>query len=248
MVSYTTVSPLPRTEVPGGLFSVALSRGSPRVAVSHHPALWSPDVPREDPKILTRPSGRLVCRVDHATRRGEAGRTRPGRRVSRTPRSPGRRRRGGETERLAERNRAVLTVIVPLRVAEERHRRLFTVDQQVERDGTAGVAMTLVRTVGPGFGRSDLDDECHPLTWHPGSRPPVQTQLCGGEGAVASVRWEYFPRSWHRTARTRQRPTVSKAAMPADQAADRSAPGGKRPLSSRTTIPCAKAQAARARS
>ena len=30
----------------GGLFSVALSRGSPRVAVGHHPALWSPDVPR----------------------------------------------------------------------------------------------------------------------------------------------------------------------------------------------------------
>ena len=31
---------------PGGLFSVALSRGSPRVAVSNHPALWSPDFPR----------------------------------------------------------------------------------------------------------------------------------------------------------------------------------------------------------
>src|SRR3954452_4803113 len=30
----------------GGLFSVALSRGSPRVAVNDHPALWSPDVPR----------------------------------------------------------------------------------------------------------------------------------------------------------------------------------------------------------
>ncbi len=30
----------------GGLFSVALSRGSPRVAVSNHPALWSPDFPR----------------------------------------------------------------------------------------------------------------------------------------------------------------------------------------------------------
>src|SRR5262249_16703108 len=31
----------------GGLFSVALSRGSPRVAVSHHLALRSPDVPRD---------------------------------------------------------------------------------------------------------------------------------------------------------------------------------------------------------
>ena len=32
----------------GGLLSVALSRGSPRVAVSHHPALRSPDVPRRE--------------------------------------------------------------------------------------------------------------------------------------------------------------------------------------------------------
>src|SRR5699024_3917756 len=31
---------------PGGLLSVALSRGSPRVAVGHHPALRSPDVPQ----------------------------------------------------------------------------------------------------------------------------------------------------------------------------------------------------------
>ncbi len=47
VVSYTTVSPLPPEPKPdGGLFSVALSRGSPRVAVSNHPALWSPDVPR----------------------------------------------------------------------------------------------------------------------------------------------------------------------------------------------------------
>ena len=33
-------------ESAGGLLSVALSRGSPRVAVSHRPALWSPDVPQ----------------------------------------------------------------------------------------------------------------------------------------------------------------------------------------------------------
>lgn len=37
-----TLTPLTR----GGLFSVALSRGSPRVAVSNHPALRSPDFPR----------------------------------------------------------------------------------------------------------------------------------------------------------------------------------------------------------
>ena len=46
MVSYTTVSPLPPDESGGGLFSVALSRGSPRVGVTDHPALRSPDLPR----------------------------------------------------------------------------------------------------------------------------------------------------------------------------------------------------------
>ena len=53
---------------PGGLFSVALSRGSPRVAVNNHPALWSPDVPRRHPGgVPTRPPGRLVRRACHAT-------------------------------------------------------------------------------------------------------------------------------------------------------------------------------------
>jgi hypothetical protein len=60
--SYPTVSPLPGVSPPGGLFSVALSRGSPRVAVNNHPALWSPDVPRQQGTCppLTRPPGRLV--------------------------------------------------------------------------------------------------------------------------------------------------------------------------------------------
>jgi len=31
----------------GGLLSVALSRGSPRVGVTDHLALWSPDFPRQ---------------------------------------------------------------------------------------------------------------------------------------------------------------------------------------------------------
>jgi hypothetical protein len=44
VVSYTTVSPLPPAG--GGLFSVALSRGSLRMGVTHHPALGSPDFPR----------------------------------------------------------------------------------------------------------------------------------------------------------------------------------------------------------
>jgi hypothetical protein len=47
--SYRTVSPLPdpglRRAI-GGLLSVALFRVLPRMAVSHHPALWSPDFPR----------------------------------------------------------------------------------------------------------------------------------------------------------------------------------------------------------
>jgi len=46
VVSYTTVSPLPPDESGGGLFSVALSRGSPRVGVTDHPAQRSPDLPR----------------------------------------------------------------------------------------------------------------------------------------------------------------------------------------------------------
>ena len=46
--SYRTVSPLPSAEASGGLFSVALSFESPRLAVSQHPALRSPDFPRRD--------------------------------------------------------------------------------------------------------------------------------------------------------------------------------------------------------
>ena len=50
--SCRTVSPLPVPRCSmnigaiGGLFSVALSCGSPRLAASQHPALWSPDLPR----------------------------------------------------------------------------------------------------------------------------------------------------------------------------------------------------------
>src|ERR1700735_4699226 len=38
-----TLTSQPKLE--GGLLSVALSRGSPRVGVTDHPALWSPDLP-----------------------------------------------------------------------------------------------------------------------------------------------------------------------------------------------------------
>src|SRR5215212_10419471 len=49
----------------GGLFSVALSRGSPRVAVNDHPALWSPDVPRRRglPRRRDRPADSSVVMV-----------------------------------------------------------------------------------------------------------------------------------------------------------------------------------------
>ena len=62
VVSYTTVSPLPGRQAqarhPGGLFSVALSRGSPRVGVTDHHALRSPDLPHRDQKSRRgRPAG-----------------------------------------------------------------------------------------------------------------------------------------------------------------------------------------------
>ena len=40
----------------GGLLSVALSLGLPRVGVTHHRALWSPDVPRQCRDRLADPS------------------------------------------------------------------------------------------------------------------------------------------------------------------------------------------------
>ena len=52
---------LTRCPRPGGLCSVALFRGLPRVAVGHHPALWSPDLPRPATTELAgepRPPGR----------------------------------------------------------------------------------------------------------------------------------------------------------------------------------------------
>ena len=70
--SYRTVSPLPvraRRPAIGGFLSVALSCGSPRLAVSQHPALWSPDLPRHDPaeRPVPRPPGRLTVTANSAT-------------------------------------------------------------------------------------------------------------------------------------------------------------------------------------
>ncbi len=79
----------------GGLFSVALSRGSPRVAVSDHPALWSPDVPRRRglPRRRDRPADSSVVPVSLVI----AGRTvwsRPPRHTPGTATTPRGRRSG----------------------------------------------------------------------------------------------------------------------------------------------------------
>ncbi len=69
----------------GGLFSVALSRGSPRVAVGDHPALWSPDVPRRRglPRRRDRPADSSVVPASLRTFDG-SGRS-PRRRRHATP-------------------------------------------------------------------------------------------------------------------------------------------------------------------
>ncbi len=90
--SYRTVSPLPvhRIRGPGaigGLLSVALSCGSPRLGVTQHRALWSPDVPRSRSRrsAATRPTRyrhqpttrRNLSRRTRTTRTRRGGRERP---------------------------------------------------------------------------------------------------------------------------------------------------------------------------
>jgi len=67
-------SPVP----PGGLFSVALSRGSRRVAVDNHPALWSPDFPRRWDRLAPIASDAVA----RPTRPGRTVPARAARRVS----------------------------------------------------------------------------------------------------------------------------------------------------------------------
>src|SRR6202040_4349364 len=55
--------PYPAYETRGGLFSVALSRGSPRVGVTDHPALWSPDLPHRACARRDRPADSPVLRI-----------------------------------------------------------------------------------------------------------------------------------------------------------------------------------------
>ena len=54
---FTLTCALPGGIAIGGLFSVALSCRSPRLAVSQHPALWSPDLPRPVPPGGVTPAG-----------------------------------------------------------------------------------------------------------------------------------------------------------------------------------------------
>jgi len=56
----------------GSLLSVALSFGSPRLAVSQHPALWSPDLPRPD-SCSRRPGPRSPGRLTVASQCGRSG-------------------------------------------------------------------------------------------------------------------------------------------------------------------------------
>ena len=84
----------------GGLFSVALSRGSPRVGVTDHPALWSPDLPHRAMAAMTRrgrPAGSLAVDPTIGARgrvpqivatQGQRGYGGPSRRVLRCGRSP----------------------------------------------------------------------------------------------------------------------------------------------------------------
>ena len=66
--AYRTVSPLP-VPLPaiGGLFSVALSFGSPRLAVSQHLALWSPDFPQPSPTCTLRGATTRPHSLSHGT-------------------------------------------------------------------------------------------------------------------------------------------------------------------------------------
>lgn len=108
VVSCTTVSPLPiRSRGSAVCFLLHCSRGSPRVGVTHRPALWSPDVPRQFPDAAARPT-HSPC---HSTRslpaRHERVRTGSGvaravprvRWAGRRPRVRGRRARAGRSRR-----------------------------------------------------------------------------------------------------------------------------------------------------
>src|ERR1039457_5010628 len=96
---FTLTCALPGGLAIGGLFSVALSCRSPRLAVNQHPALWSPDLPQLVPDrrggplpvgaATTRPAHRRPHRrtrsVPGHEARGGGPRRRPARRRRPSP-------------------------------------------------------------------------------------------------------------------------------------------------------------------
>jgi hypothetical protein len=85
----------------GGLFSVALSRGSPRVGVTDHPALWSPDLPHRAGARRDRPADSPAIQDTPAGPR--SGRqNRDGKTAGSRARRPAGRQDGGQTRRRAD--------------------------------------------------------------------------------------------------------------------------------------------------
>ena len=119
VVSYTTLSPLPRTpRGRGGLLSVALSRGLLRVGVTHRPALWSPDVPRHgrtrDATVQPTHSRSLVYGAVPRRHRHRATSKTPPRIAAGTPMtSPSRMAMSHQTERRRRRLPAAATCVRP---------------------------------------------------------------------------------------------------------------------------------------
>ena len=93
----------------GGLFSVALSRGSPRVGVTDHPALWSPDLPHRACARRDRPADSPVLRIRREHR--ASSRALPGRRTPHRVQQLGLERIGpANAPRVPGADRAVLRV------------------------------------------------------------------------------------------------------------------------------------------
>jgi hypothetical protein len=66
--SYLTISPLPPAVAGGGVFSVALSSGSPPPGVTRHPALRSPDFPPVPADVGRGPAATWPPRTTHPFR------------------------------------------------------------------------------------------------------------------------------------------------------------------------------------
>ena len=89
----------PERQAIGGLLSVALSCESPRLAVSQHPALWSPDLPQpghpanrtSEPRLPSRLTVALQSRRRRQRRKDHTARSAQTRPTLRRPAAPTRR-------------------------------------------------------------------------------------------------------------------------------------------------------------